>query len=523
MVGNGCDAYLAFVRDVSVDTPTVESVPIVRDYLDVFSADLSGMPPDRDIDFCIDLLPGIQSISTPPYRMAPTEFKELKEQLQELLDKGCIRPSVLPWRAPVLFLKKSDGSMHMCIDYRQLNNITVKNMYTPALLSTVKELVYRFIEGLNYGIRLSMARKLETDTPYQQVVEIARRLEGMRGREREDREAKKPRDSGAYSGARAPVATHHGRGYVSRIIHSALPVSSGISATPRSQVAHYAPPLSSAPSARGAFNGQSSRLGPIQFQQPRPLRACFECVDTLHMCQYDDYYLVVLKDTVQHGDTKDVTIGDDGVLRMQGRICVSNVDGWFDQSEEKLLGTDLVQDALEKVKLIQDQLRTVQSRQKSFGDRKVHDVVFIVGERVLLQISPMKGVVRFGKKVKLSPSYIRPFEILVRIGEMAYKFALQPSLAAVHPLFHISMLRKYHGDPSHVLDFSSVQLGKDLSYVEELVAILYRQVQKLRSKSIALVKVQWRGQPVEEATWETYHDMHSRYPHLFTTSVMSLY
>ena len=153
------------------------------------------------------------------------------------------------------------------------------------------------------------------------------------------------------------------------------------------------------------------------------------------------------------------------------------------------MGTNLVQDALEKVKLIQDRLRTAQSRQKSYADRKVRDVAFMVGERVLLRVSPMKGVMRFGKKGKLSPRYIGPFEILERVGEVAYRLALPPSLSAVHPVFQDSMLWKYHGDPSHVLDFSSVQVDKDLSYVEEPVAILDRQVRKLRSKNIASVKV----------------------------------
>ncbi|XP_070041035.1 uncharacterized protein [Nicotiana tomentosiformis] len=94
MVEKKCDAYLAFVRDVSADTPTIESVPIVRDFPDVFLVDLPGKPPDRDIDFCIDLLPGTQPISIPPYRMALAKWKELNEKLQELLDKGFIWPSV---------------------------------------------------------------------------------------------------------------------------------------------------------------------------------------------------------------------------------------------------------------------------------------------------------------------------------------------------------------------------------------------------------------------------------------------
>ena len=102
---------------------------MVQEFLDVFPSDLPGVPPDRDIDFAIDLEPGTKPISIPPYRMAPAELKELKDQLQDLLSKGFIRPSVSPWGAPVLFVKKKDGTMRMCIDYRQLNKVTVKNKY----------------------------------------------------------------------------------------------------------------------------------------------------------------------------------------------------------------------------------------------------------------------------------------------------------------------------------------------------------------------------------------------------------
>ena len=101
----------------------------MREYLDVFPEDLPGVPVDREIEFCIDLIPGTQPISIPPYRMAPVELRELKTQLQDLLDKGFIRPSVSPWGAPVLFVKKKDGTLRLCIDYRQLNKVTIKNKY----------------------------------------------------------------------------------------------------------------------------------------------------------------------------------------------------------------------------------------------------------------------------------------------------------------------------------------------------------------------------------------------------------
>ena len=115
--------------DTSASEVNLSSVPVVNEFSDVFPADLPGLPPDRDIEFNIELFPGTAPISISPYRMAPLELKELKIQLQELLEKGFIRPSVSPWGAPVLFVKKKDGTLRLCIDYRQLNRVTVKNKY----------------------------------------------------------------------------------------------------------------------------------------------------------------------------------------------------------------------------------------------------------------------------------------------------------------------------------------------------------------------------------------------------------
>jgi hypothetical protein len=113
----------------NLDARTIEEVPIVQEYPDVFPEELPGMPPDRDIEFIIDLIPGTAPIAKRPYRMAPAELAELKEQLRDLQQKGYIRPSSSPWGAPVLFVKKKDGSMRMCVDYRSLNEVTIKNKY----------------------------------------------------------------------------------------------------------------------------------------------------------------------------------------------------------------------------------------------------------------------------------------------------------------------------------------------------------------------------------------------------------
>ncbi|KAL8147704.1 hypothetical protein AgCh_005141 [Apium graveolens] len=129
LLRQNCEAYLAHVVDTSQEVPVLEAIPVVNEFPDVFPDDLPGLPPDREIEFAIDLPPETKPVSKAPYRMAPVEMKELETQLQDLLEKGVIRPSVSPWGAPVLFVKKKDGSMRLCIDYQELNKLTIKNKY----------------------------------------------------------------------------------------------------------------------------------------------------------------------------------------------------------------------------------------------------------------------------------------------------------------------------------------------------------------------------------------------------------
>ena len=127
MLRKGCQGYLAYVVETEKEGTLVDEIPVVREFPDVFPDDIASLPPEREVEFTIDLIPGTKPISIPAYRMAPAELRELKAQLEELLSKGFIRPSISPWGAPVLFVKKKDGSLRLCIDYRQLNRVTVRN------------------------------------------------------------------------------------------------------------------------------------------------------------------------------------------------------------------------------------------------------------------------------------------------------------------------------------------------------------------------------------------------------------
>ncbi|KAL4032934.1 hypothetical protein IC575_006017 [Cucumis melo] len=197
--------------------------------------------------------------------------------------------------------------------------------------------------------------------------------------------------------------------------------------------------------------------------------------------------------------------------------CANVVDPflWDEVGEQRLMGPELVQSTNEAIQKIRSRMHTAQSRQKSYADVRRKDLEFEVGDKVFLKVAPMRGVLRFERRGKLSPRFVGPFEILERIGPVAYRLALPPSLSTVHDVFHVSMLRKYVPDPSHVVDYEPLEIDENLSYVEQPVEVLAREVKTLRNKQIPLVKVLWRNHRVEEATWEREDDMRSRYPELF--------
>ncbi|CAL2240309.1 unnamed protein product [Prunus armeniaca] len=203
---------------------------------------------------------------------------------------------------------------------------------------------------------------------------------------------------------------------------------------------------------------------------------------------------------------------------LYGRPCWSPVC-WTEVGETVLLGPDLVQETTEKVKLIKQHLLTAQSRQKNYADRRSKPLSFNVGDYVFLKVSPRRGVKRFGKTRKLAPRFIGPFEILERIGEVAYKLALPPQLSNIHNVFHVSMLRKYEPNPTHVLDWGELNLDEELSFEERPIQILDHKEQVLHTKIISLVKVLWLHGNTEEATWELETEIRKKYPELFSNSI----
>nr|GEV98599.1 putative reverse transcriptase domain-containing protein [Tanacetum cinerariifolium] len=186
---------------------------------------------------------------------------------------------------------------------------------------------------------------------------------------------------------------------------------------------------------------------------------------------------------------------------LYGRKCRSHVL-WAEIREGILIGPELVLEMTNKVVLIKEKFKAARDRQKSYADKRCKPLEFEVGDRVLLRVSPWKGVVRFGKKGKLASRYVGPFEILKRIGLVAYRLRLPEELKSVHDTFHVSNMKKCLADTQLHMPLDEIKVDKTLRFVEEPVEIMDREIKKLKRRKISLVKVRWNSKRGHEFTWE---------------------
>ncbi|KAA0047905.1 retrotransposon protein, putative, Ty3-gypsy subclass [Cucumis melo var. makuwa] len=763
---------------------SLSPAPVVRDYSDVFPEELPGLPPQREIEFAIELESGTVPISRAPYRMAPVELKELKVQLQELLDKGFIRPSVSPWGAPVLFVKKKDGSMRLCIDYRELNKVTVKNKYplpriddlfdhlqgatmfskidlwsgyhqlrikdsdvpktaflskyghyefivmsfgltnAPTVFMDLMNRVFRefldtFVIVFIDDILIYSKTEAEHEGHLRMVLETLRanKLYAKFSKSKIEAVTSWPRPSTVSEVRSFLGLAGYYRRFVENFSRKATPLTHLTrKGTPfvwsnacedsfqnLKQKLVIAPVLT-VPDGSGSFviysDASKKGLGCVLMQQgkvvayaSRQLKSHEQIYPTHDLelaavvfalkiwrhylygekptlrqkiidAQSNDPYLVEKRCLAEAGQAVEFSISFDGGLLFERRLCVPSdsavktellseahsspfsmhprstkmyqdlkrvywwrnmkrevvefvskclvchqvkaprltkpahfipgkstytastrldfsttfhpqTDGqteplnqvledmlracalefpgswdsylhlmefaynnsfqatigmtpfealydkcyrspvcWGEVGEQRLMGFELVQSTNEAIQKIISCMQTAQSRQKSYADVRRKDLEFDVRDKVFLKVAPMKGVLRFERRGKLSPRFVGPFEILERIGPVAYRLVLPPSLLAVHDVFYVSMLRKYVPDPSHVVDYEPLEINENLSYTEQPIEVLAREVKMLRNREIPLVKVLWRNHRVEEATWERKDDMRARYPKL---------
>ncbi|GJR59200.1 hypothetical protein Tco_1501362 [Tanacetum coccineum] len=191
---------------------------------------------------------------------------------------------------------------------------------------------------------------------------------------------------------------------------------------------------------------------------------------------------------------------------------------WAEVGEIKLIGPEIVQQTTNKIMQIKERLKAARYRQKSYADNQKKSLEFSVGDKVLLKVSPRKGVVRFGKRSKLSPRYVGPFEIVERIGHVAYRLCLQQELVGIHDTCHVSNLNKCLADVNLHVPLKEIKIDNGLCFVEEPIEIIDREVKKLKQSRIPIVKVRWNSQRGPEFTWECEDEMKRKYPQLFTSA-----
>ncbi|GKB71307.1 putative reverse transcriptase domain-containing protein [Tanacetum coccineum] len=543
-----------------------EEIVVDRDFPEVFPDDLSRLPPIREIE----LTPGATPVAKSPYRLAPSELEELSGQLKELQDKGFIRPSLLPWGAPILFVKKKDGSFRMCIDYRELNKLTVKNRYPLPRIDDLfdqllvlgllkKEKLYakfskcefwlREVQFLGHvingnGIHVDASKieavknwkALRTPTEvrsflglagyYRRFIEnfskIAKSLTILTqkcktldwGEEHElafqtlkDKLCNAlvlalpdgPKDFVVYCDASGIglgcVLMQRGlqkgldemieqrsdgtlKGIAMDFVTKLPRTSSGhdtiwVIVDRLTKSAHFLPMREDYKMERLAIlylNEIVARHGvSISIISDRDSRftsrfwqSMQEALGTCLDIRSWDVHLLLVE--FSYNNSYHSSVRCDPFEALYGRKCRSPIM-WAEVGEGQLIGSELVQESTEKISQINDRLKAA--------------------------LSPWKGVVHFGKKGKLEPRFVGPFEIIEKVGPVAYRLDLPEELNGVHDTFYVSNLKKCLAD--RTLEFK-----------------------KLKRSRIAIVKVRWNSKRGSEFTWEREDQMKLKYPHLFS-------
>ncbi|GJX22593.1 putative reverse transcriptase domain-containing protein [Tanacetum coccineum] len=439
------------LKSAKEDEPKLSDIYVVREFEDVFPEDLSGLLPQRQVEFRIDLVPGATPIAKSPYRLAPPEMQELSGHLQELQDKGFIRPSHSSWGAPVLFVKKKDGSLRMCIDYRELNKLTIKNRYP---LPRIDDL---FCQLQGFCLFLHVLYGFDDRTKRDHEVHLGFGVRIVKGR----------------------------RG-LCQVLPSVSLLQEGLYFLGMFSIRWY----TCGSSKIEALKNWKTPTTPSEIRSFLGLAGTRLDMSTAYHPQTDgqsEHTIQTLEDmlracVIDFGSSWDVPIV------------------WAEIRESSLIGPELVQETTDKVVLIKEKLKAASDRQKSYADNRRKPLEFEVGDLVKLKVSPWKGVIHFGKKGKLAPRYIGPFEILERIGPIAYRLRLPKELSGVHDTFHVSNLKKCLADASLHVPLGEIKVDKTLCFVEEPVEIIDREVKSLKLSKIALVKVRWNSKHGPEFT-----------------------
>jgi hypothetical protein len=201
---------------------------------------------------------------------------------------------------------------------------------------------------------------------------------------------------------------------------------------------------------------------------------------------------------------------------LYGRNCRTPLH-WDQPGERQVLGPDILFEAKENIRMVRENLKAAQSRQRSYANTRRRELSFEVGDYVYIKVSPIRGIKRFRVKGKLAPRYIGPYQIQARCGEVAYQLSLPENMSAVHGMFHVSQLKKFLRVPEEKLPTEDLEVQEDLTYIEKQTQILETADRVTRRSTIRMCKVKWGHHSEEEATWEREDDLRAKYHELFAS------
>ncbi|KAA3484298.1 Transposon Ty3-G Gag-Pol polyprotein [Gossypium australe] len=514
-----CEAYLAYVLNTKVSELKIESVSVVCEYPDDFPEELHGLPPIREVEFGIDLVSGTSPISIPLYRMAPTKLKELKAQLQELTDKGFAKSSFSPSGAllkrAIVFSKIDLRSGYYQLRVKESN--VAKTAFRTRFLGHI-------VSG--DGIRVNTSKISDSSI----LAELRARpvfLQQICEAQKSDSELQAKRaqcESGSDSNFRIgsdDCLTFRDRVCVLKndeIIHKILyEAHNGCLSIHLGNTKMY-----NDLKKLYWWSGLKRDISKLPLTSKKK-DAVWVIVDTLTKSGHFipiriDYSLEKLAELyiaeIVRLHRVPISIISDRDPRFTSRFWKKLQEALeFEGSWEKYL--PLVEFAYNNnfqssikmapyeslyghkcstplywTKLSGRQIHEVDL--KSYADLKRKEIEFQVGDKAFLKVSPWKKIMSFGRKGKLSPCFIWPYEVIERVGPVAYRLALPTELERIHNVFYVSMLKRYRSDPSHIISRTEVEIQPDMTYGEEPIKVLAREVKQLRNKSIALVKVLWQ-------------------------------
>nr|GEV91439.1 putative reverse transcriptase domain-containing protein [Tanacetum cinerariifolium] len=493
VLGERPEVKVRFLMSAKTGDKKQKEIGVVRDFPKVFPDDLSGLPPIREIKFQIEMIPGAMLVAKSPYRLAPSELEELSGQVTELQDKGFIRPSSSPWGASVLFVEKMDDSFRMCIDYRELNKLTIQNRYPLPGIDDLFDQLQRsqFFSKIDPRSGYHQLRVHKDDIPKTAFrtryghfeftvmpfdpskIEVVKIWKAPRT----------PTEIELFSDYDYKIRYHRGK---ANVVAHALSKKERVKfkrVRAMNMTLYLCIKNKILATQKEAVN-ESVGLHKDRYWWPgmkkdiaEYVSKCLTCLNVkaehqrpsglLQQPEILDVHLPLVEFSYNNSYHSSVRCAPFEAL--YGRKCRSPIM-WDEVGESQLIGPELVQETTEKISQIKDRLKVARDRQKSYADKRRKPLEFSIGGYVLLKVLPWNGVVRFGKKRKLAPRFVRPFEIVEKVGPVAYR--------------------------------ACGNFGE--------------RFKKLKRSRIAIVKVRWNSKCGPELTWEREDQMKLKYPYLFS-------